>query len=160
MNSMLSNMKAYREICYNFNEFFILFSLIPLSVSSSFFLKHRLVLSYSLIPSYFLPHHQFPSTPTPTPNPLPMPTPTPTHQFHANANANASLPRRSLSSCGFFFFFFFGCGLMGGLGNGWLRMDRSVVGGFRWVDWHPPRGRPSHTLRSDRLGFFFLVDVG
>ena len=44
---------------------------------------------------------------------------------------------------------------MGGLGNGWLRMDRSVVGGFRWVDWHPPRGRPSHTLRSDRLGFFF-----
>ena len=89
-NQWLSNMKAYRKMCYNFNEFFILFSLIPLSVSSSFFfLKHRSVPSYFLIPSYF--------PPTPTPNP------TPTHQFHidadADANANASLPHRSLSNC-------------------------------------------------------------
>ena len=146
-------MKAYRKMCYNFNEFFILFSLIPLSVSSSFFfLKHRSVPSYFLIPSYF--------PPTPTPNP------TPTHQFHidadADANANASLPHRSLSNCGFCFFFFFGCGLMGGLGNGWLQMDRSVVGGFGWADRRPPRST-AHLTLSDQIAlffFFFLVDVG
>ena len=27
---------------------------------------------------------------------------------------------------------------MGGLGNGWVQMGRSVVGGFGWADHHPP----------------------
>ena len=154
MNSMLSNMKAYREIYAIILMNFLFFSLSSLCQSlPPFFLKHRLVPSYSLIPSYFLPHHQFPSTPTPTPNPLPMPTPTPTHQFHADADANASLPCRSLSSCGFFFFLVWFDGY--GLGNGWLRMDRSVVGGFRWVDWHPPRGI-AHLTLSDQIALVFF----
>ena len=36
---------------------------------------------------------------------------------------------------------FFGCGLMGGLGDGWVRMGKSAVGGFGgygsgWVEFH------------------------
>ena len=146
MNSSLSNMKAYGEICYKFNEFFLLFSLISLSISSSFFLKHRSSISHPLI---------FSSSPSIL------------FHAHAHTNTDASLPRRSLSSCGFsFFFFFFGCGLMGGLGNGWLWMDRSVVGGFGWADRCPPRSTVHLTL-SDQIAlvfffffFFFLVYVG
>ena len=104
---------------------FLFFSLSCLCQSlPPFFLKHRSVLSYFLIPSYFLPHHQFPSMPTHTPNP------TPTHQFHANANANAnaSLPRRSLSSCGFYFSFSFFLFLVVVSWVGW------AMGGFGWTD--------------------------
>ena len=41
----------------------------------------------------------------------------------------------------FFPFMFFGCGLMDGLGNGWVRMGKLVVGGFGgyssgWVEFH------------------------
>ena len=133
---------------------FLFFSLSSLCQSlPPFFLKHRLVFSYSLIPSYFLPHHQFPSTPTPTPNPLPMPTPTPTHQFHANANANAntSLPRRSLSSCGFFF-------LAVVWWVGW------AMGGFGWTDrwWVGLDGSigihhaAAHLTLSDQIALFFF----
>ena len=137
---------------------FLFFSLSCLCQSlPPFFLKHRSVPSYFLIPSYFLLHHQFPSTPTHTPNP------TLTHQFHANANANAnaSLPRRSLSSCGFYFsfsfFFFFWLwfdgwvgqwvALDGQISSGWVRMGRSAS---------TTQHHPSHTLRSDRLVFFFF----
>ena len=36
---------------------------------------------------------------------------------------------------------FFGCGLLGGLGNEWVQMSRSMVGGFGgygdgWVEFH------------------------
>ena len=134
MNSTLSNMKAYGEMCYNFNEFFILFSLIFLLISSSFFFSITDPISHPLI---------FSSSPSIL------------FHAHAHTNADASLPRQSLSSCGFsFFFFFFGCGLMGGLGMGWVRMGKSAS---------TMQHHPSHILRSDRLGFFFfffLVDVG
>ena len=168
MNSMLSNMKAYREICYNFNEFFILFSLIPLSVSSSFFSQtpiSSLIFSHPLI---------FSSSPS-----VPFHAHTHTESVaDANANTDASIPRQRqrqritstpvslqlwfLFFFFFFFFSFFGCGFMGGLGNGWLRMDRSVVGGFGWADRRPPRST-THLTLSDQIAlffFFFLVDVG
>ena len=142
MNSTLSNMKAYGEMCYNFNEFFILFSLIFLLISSSFFFSITDPISHPLI---------FSSSPSIL------------FHAHAHTNADASLPRRSLSSCGFsFFFFFFGCGLMGGLGNGWLWMDRSVVGGFGWADRCPPRSTVHLTL-SDQIAlvfFFFFFFFG
>ena len=126
MNCTLSNMKAYGEMCYNFNEIFILFSLIPLLVSSSFFSQ------------------------TPISSLISMPTPTTTHHFHANLSLAVV-------------FFFFGCGLMGGLGNGWLRMD--IGGGWVWMgrSASTTQHHPSHTLQSDHLVFFFFffwVDVG
>ena len=128
MNSTLSNMKAYGEMCYNFNEFFILFSLIPLLVSSSFFSQ------------------------TPINSLISMPTPTPTHHFHTDLSLAVV----------FLFSFFFGCGLMGGLGNGWLRMDRLVVGGSDGqIGVHhatPPISHPQ--IKLPCFFFFFLVDVG
>ena len=86
--------------------------------------------------------------------------------FHADADvdANASLPRQSLSSYGFSFFFFFflssfffffllGCGLMGGLGDGWIQTGK--------LPSSTTQCRPPHTLRSPWFFFFFLwVDVG
>ena len=132
---------------------FFFFSLSSLCQSLHLFSSNTDPLS--LIPSYFLPHHQFSSTPTPTP------TPTPTHHFHAD------LSLAVVFLFVFFFFFFFCCGLMGGLGNGWLWMDRSVVGGFGWADRCPPRSTVHLTL-SDQIAlvffffffFFFLVYVG
>ena len=73
-------MKAYGKMWYNFNEFFILFSLISLSVSSSFFSQTPIIaLSSSYI---FFSHHQFSSTPTSTINS--MPASTSTHHFHVD----------------------------------------------------------------------------
>src|SRR6266704_3607420 len=56
---------------------------------------------------------------------------------------------------GFFFFVFFGCGLMVGLGDGWVRMDRSAVGGFGWADRRPPRST-AHLTLSDQIEWVFL----
>ena len=70
----------------------------------------------------------------------------------------------SLFCFGFFFFSFlftfFGCGLMCGLGNGWVWMGRLVVGGFGWADCCPPRSTVHLTLsdrRSLMLIFVFFV---
>ena len=44
---------------------------------------------------------------------------------------------------------------MGGLGNGWLQMDRSVVGGFGWADRRPPRST-AHLTLSDQIALVFF----
>ena len=120
-------MKAYRKMCYNFNEFFILFSLIPLSVSSSFFFSNT-----DQFPHIFSSPHIFlltiSSLPRPRPRPrphrirrrrinstsTPTPTPTPTHHFHTDL---------SLTVVSVFFFFFAVVWWVG-----W------AMGGFRWID--------------------------
>ena len=129
MNSTLSNIKGTDRCCKILIIFFILFSLISQSVSSSLFFSNTdhssLILSYFLLSPSVLFHVDV------------------DHQFHANTDADTSLPRRSLSSCGFFF----GLWLMGGLGWAdwwWVGSDGQIV---------VHHAAPSI---SDRLGYLFI----
>ena len=80
-----------------------------------------------------------------------MGLPPPTHHFHADL---------SLAVVSIFFFFFWlwfdgwvgqWVASNGQIGSGWVRMGRSMS---------TMQHHPSHTLRSDRLGFFFFFFGG
>ena len=79
-------MRAYGEMCYNFNEYFIVFSLIPLLVSSSFFSQTPI---NSLIFSHPLIFSSSPSVPFHAVADIDADA-----DANANANADASIPRR------------------------------------------------------------------
>ena len=123
--STVSNLRQYGQQLHNIYYYFILiFSLFITDISLSVF---------SSLSSLFVFH----STPI-------------TNGHHSTPLTICLLYSASGSFifpfC-FFPFMFFGCGLMDGLGNGWVRMGKSAS---------TMQHHPSHILRSDRLGFFFF----
>ena len=119
--STVSNLRQYGQQLQNIYCYFILvFSLliidISLSLSSHLYLLSHLCLLYSSSIA-----RQSPKATTWC------------HQSHQRPPLDVTDHLSSLFCFDFFFFFSFtdfGCGLMGGLGNGWVRMGRLVVGGF------------------------------
>ena len=125
--NIVSNMRRYRQ---QLQKFILLFYLLFLSPHH----KYLALFVFSLISVFSIP--------------------LPQHADHQRPPLDTTDHLSSLFCFGFFFFFsflftFFGCGLMCGLGNGWVWMGRLVVGGFGWADCCPPRSIVHLTL-SDR----------